>query len=247
MGRRSLLFVGPFFCEPAQGRSCHSRGNCQAHDVVECSQTPFAPGCYEATRMAAARYAITRGLVLMAWALAACSSRSGCGDQASPADAGMGGFGATAKTAGDLAAAAKAGGSAPTCSGSPGGACTPTEQLFLQHDPSCYACLLKQGCIDDVTFNDRGNECGDLIGSTEAGGSREQACLDVVACTLTHSGAQPVINNGYCGTPDRPVVHAPEGAGRPVPRARAGRRRVDGPDGRSQALHRQDVRGRHGQ
>jgi hypothetical protein len=150
--------------------------------------------------MAAARYAITRGLVLMAWALAACSNRSGCGDQASPADADMGGVGATTKTAGELAAAAKAGGSAPTCSGSLGGACTPTEQLLLQHDPSCYACLLKQGCIDDVTFNDKGNECGDLIGATEAGGSRDQACLDVVACTLTHSGAQPVINNGYCGT-----------------------------------------------
>jgi hypothetical protein len=144
----------------------------------------------------AARHAITRGLLTTAWALAACSNQSSSRDQASLVNSGIG---ATAKTVGDPAAA-NDGRSAHTCSGSPGGACTPTEQLFLQHDPGCYACLLKQGCVDDVTFNDKGNECGDLIGPTEAGVSREQTCLDVVACTLAHASAQPVVNSGYCGT-----------------------------------------------
>src|SRR5450432_3438269 len=138
--------------------------------------------------MKAARHALTRGLVSTAWALAVCSSPFGCNGQASLTEADSG-VGVITRAAGDPAT--KDGAAATTCAGSPSRACTPTQQLFLQHDPSCYACLLKQGCIDDVTFNDKGNECGDLHGSTEAGGARDQACLDVVACTLAHASAGP--------------------------------------------------------
>jgi hypothetical protein len=91
-----------------------------------------------------------------------------------------------------------------SCHGNVGGVCDATQVLLVEHNQSCYDCLLTMGCLDDapppVSFGDTGHECSDVTGNTLVPGeTRTQACLDVLSCTLAHSSAQPVLAFGYCG------------------------------------------------
>ncbi len=100
------------------------------------------------------------------------------------------------------------------CDGWSNGVCTATEAVLVQHDidkhfvtgpgvesytpgsPSpCYECLLTGGCLDDSTFGDMGNECGDSLTVGTAGD-----CITTLTC-LVHSGcAVSAVSTCYCGT-----------------------------------------------
>jgi hypothetical protein len=105
-------------------------------------------------------------------------------------------------------------------------ACTPTEEIIVNYDikngrltgsqlsmDSCYACLVKFGCIDDDVTGDSNMECGDLTGTVGAGAqaaeTKTQACLDTLTCVLSsgcpnaavqNPGATDGISNCFCGS-----------------------------------------------
>jgi hypothetical protein len=81
------------------------------------------------------------------------------------------------------------------CAANNGGAgCTQTEQLFVNHDPTCYACLIGGGCLDDTVFGDVNHECGDLPAAQQA------ACISVINCILGSGCASAAVSTCYCGT-----------------------------------------------
>ncbi|HEY2511516.1 MAG TPA: hypothetical protein VGI39_11695 [Polyangiaceae bacterium] len=101
------------------------------------------------------------------------------------------------------------------CSGSAGGLCSATQALFVQKDitggqvtgttlsaGSCYSCLLNAGCLDDVTFNDQGNECSDVPATSpvDAGSSTEaQLCLNTISCVVGSQCASSDVSICFCG------------------------------------------------
>jgi hypothetical protein len=100
------------------------------------------------------------------------------------------------------------------CSGNTTGLCTPTEAAFVQHDISkgnatlaggdgtsgCYSCMLNAGCLDDNTFSDSGNECGDLTGAP-ASTADPTLCIATLSCVLSTSCAETdSVSICYCGS-----------------------------------------------
>jgi hypothetical protein len=99
------------------------------------------------------------------------------------------------------------------CSGNTTGLCTATEAALVQHDitagnatlaggdgaSGCYSCMLNAGCLDDNTYSDTGNECGDLTGA--AGSTADPTlCLSTLACVLSTSCAETdSVSICYCG------------------------------------------------
>ncbi len=87
-----------------------------------------------------------------------------------------------------------------------GGACTPTEQRFVNKSLDCYKCMIAGGCLDDAFFGDTGHECGDVAGvaakGAKAGTSRTNLCLDTLDCILspTIMCAADDVNICYCGS-----------------------------------------------
>jgi len=103
-----------------------------------------------------------------------------------------------------------------------GAPCTPTEELFIQHDPTfgCYECLVMSGCLDDTDYTtDINHECEDVKSDggsiTLDGGPPEQACLDTIQCILAnHCGDPTGAGKCYCGTSGSMCLNAgaPNGA-----------------------------------
>jgi hypothetical protein len=102
------------------------------------------------------------------------------------------------------------------CTGSPGGLCSATEELLVDHDPGCYACLLRTGCLDNAPSGMSGNECEDLMGNAAAGPNagawKPSLCRMTVDCILQSACANPSVANCYCGTADMTACLAPNGA-----------------------------------
>jgi hypothetical protein len=93
-----------------------------------------------------------------------------------------------------------------------GQGCTPTEQLFVQHDPTdtCYNCLINGGCLDDALYGDTGHECGDYGSSTQ-----QSECLAAVQCILMSGCAQNGVGVCYCGS--SPIAGTCQGNPAPGP------------------------------
>jgi hypothetical protein len=104
------------------------------------------------------------------------------------------------------------------CTGSPGNVCSPTELQFVTYDPTgtCYACLLRGGCIDGAADGPAGNECEDLMGDAvtgpAAGAWKPSLCSMTVDCILTTGCANPSVVNCYCGGGDNEACVLPGGA-----------------------------------
>ena len=87
-----------------------------------------------------------------------------------------------------------------------GSGCTATEQRLVDKSPACYLCMVQAGCVDDVTFNDVGHECGDVAGvaarGAKTGTSRSALCLDTLDCILNPAKvcASTDVNICYCGS-----------------------------------------------
>jgi hypothetical protein len=68
----------------------------------------------------------------------------------------------------------------------------------------CYTCLVNVGCLNDVTFNDTGHECGDVSGTAsagaQAGAARSDLCLATIDCILASSCASNDATPCYCGS-----------------------------------------------
>jgi hypothetical protein len=82
--------------------------------------------------------------------------------------------------------------------------CSATEQKFVDKSVACYTCLINGLCLDDLTFLDMGNECGDLTGNAKsgdrAGFSNTSNCLRAIDCILATSCAMSDPAACYCGT-----------------------------------------------
>lgn len=105
-----------------------------------------------------------------------------------------------------------------SCSPYNGGAgCTPTEQLFVLHDPvppadggmTCYQCLVNAGALDDTVFPDTGHECNDSplfmsIPEFPDAAVQQDFCFQTLKCILgTSPSCVDVANAGpadcFCG------------------------------------------------
>jgi hypothetical protein len=93
-----------------------------------------------------------------------------------------------------------------------GQGCTPTEQLFVDHDPTngCYDCLVNGGCVDDAIYGDVGHECEDFGNPTQ-----QAECTDTVKCILGSGCAQSGVAICYCGS--SPVAGSCQGNPAPGP------------------------------
>jgi hypothetical protein len=85
-----------------------------------------------------------------------------------------------------------------------GGACTPTEQLFLNKSPACYGCLANAGCLNTAKFDDTGHECSDALGvaarGAKVGAKRSDLCLSTLECILSKGCASEDVALCYCGS-----------------------------------------------
>src|SRR5262249_14115969 len=92
-----------------------------------------------------------------------------------------------------------------------GGACTPTEQRFVDKSPDCYNCMANCGCLDDVILGDTGHECGDVTGNAVKGGktgtARSQLCLDTLDCIMKGTATKPVPPNMSCASTDVTICY----------------------------------------
>ncbi len=110
--------------------------------------------------------------------------------------------------AGNVIAAAE-GSFCATCAPYNGGAgCTPTEQAFIEHDPSgdCYRCLVENGGLNDLVFPDFGHECSDVTSNVDVSAAQATAyCLNTLHCILGSTPNGPTCATGgqptfcYCG------------------------------------------------
>ena len=107
---------------------------------------------------------------------------------------------------------------AVACTGSPGGVCSPTEEAFVEYDPTgaCYRCLLQAECIDGAADGPGGNECDDLVGDSvtgpAAGRWKPSLCAETISCILSTDCANPSVVNCYCGGGDSAACTAPGAA-----------------------------------
>jgi hypothetical protein len=106
----------------------------------------------------------------------------------------------------------EAAGPSPCAKFNGGLGCTPTEQLFVDHDPTagCYNCLVNAGCLDDALYGDAAHECEDFGTAT-----LQSQCTDTVKCILSTSCAQNSVAVCYCGT--APVAGTCQGNPAPGP------------------------------
>jgi hypothetical protein len=104
------------------------------------------------------------------------------------------------------------------CTGSPLGACSDTEEQFVEYDPTgtCYTCLLGAGCIDGAADGPAGNECEDLMGDAvtgpSAGAWKPSLCRMTIDCILATGCASPSVVNCYCGAGDNEACTLPGAA-----------------------------------
>jgi hypothetical protein len=102
------------------------------------------------------------------------------------------------------------GGTSGTCGEPPcaafnaGGACTSTEQAFVNKSTDCYECLVSSDCLDNAVDGISGLECEDLTGNATAGAKagtpKSALCLSLLDCVLATSCASTDITGCYCGS-----------------------------------------------